>query len=51
MPLLLEAIGITVHTPITTPTTGNSERSLLARKVESAIFRFSYMSLLINSSH
>jgi hypothetical protein len=41
MPLMMEAIAITVQTPMTTPMTVRNERSLLERSVASAIFRFS----------
>ena len=41
MPLMMEAIAITVQTPMTTPTTVSAERSLLARSVPNAIIRFS----------
>jgi hypothetical protein len=41
MPLMIEAILMTVTTPMTTPITVNSERSLLPRRVLSAITRFS----------
>ena len=41
MPLMIEAIAITVQTPITTPITVSNERSLFARSVASAIIRFS----------
>jgi hypothetical protein len=32
MPLMIEAIAITVHTPMMTPTTVSTERSLFARR-------------------
>src|SRR5437588_2454498 len=41
---MIEAISITVTTPMITPMTVRNERSLLARKVPSAIQRFSVMS-------
>jgi hypothetical protein len=41
MPLMIDAISITVMMPITTPKTVRNERSLLARNVDRAIFRFS----------
>jgi hypothetical protein len=41
MPLMIEAMLMTVTTPMMTPMTVNSDRSLLARKVWSAIIRFS----------
>ena len=44
---MIAAISITVITPIMTPTTVRNERSLFARKVARAIFRFSKMSLRI----
>src|SRR5688572_21286849 len=47
-PLMIEDINITVMTPIITPTTVRKERSLFARKVAKAIFRFSKLSLRIN---
>src|SRR2546427_3047294 len=45
MPLIIEAMSITVTTPMITPITVRNERSLLARKVPRAIQRFSKMSL------
>src|SRR2546427_12135176 len=44
MPLIIEAMSITVTTPMITPITVRNERSLLARKVPRAIQRFSKMS-------
>src|SRR2546425_11010667 len=44
MPLIIEAMSITVTTPMITPMTVRNERSLLARKVPRAIQRFSKMS-------
>src|SRR5881296_1433971 len=44
IPLIIEAMSITVTTPMITPMTVRNERSLLARKVPSAIQRFSKMS-------
>jgi hypothetical protein len=41
MPLMIEAINITVIMPITTPKTVRNDRSLFARNVEIAITRFS----------
>ena len=41
MPLMIEAINITVMTPITTPNTVRNERSLLPSSVDNAILRFS----------
>src|SRR2546423_5234689 len=43
-PAMIEAISITVTTPIITPITVRNERSLFARKVASAIHKFSRMS-------
>ena len=43
-PAMIDAISITVTTPMITPMTVRNERSLLARKVPSAIQRFSVMS-------
>jgi hypothetical protein len=40
-PLMIDEMSITVITPIITPKTVKKERSLLLRKVASAIFRFS----------
>src|SRR3989454_3622698 len=45
MPLIIEAMSITVTTPMITPITVRNERSLFARKVPRAIQRFSKMSL------
>ena len=45
MPLIIEAIAITVQTPMTTPIMVKNERSLLARNVLSAIIRFSNISV------
>src|SRR6266700_1076741 len=44
MPLIIEAMSITVTTPMITPMTVRNERSLLARKVPRAIQRFSKIS-------
>src|SRR5438128_1284494 len=44
IPLIIEAMSITVTTPMITPMTVRNDRSLLARKVPSAIQRFSNMS-------
>jgi hypothetical protein len=41
MPLMIEAISITVMMPMTTPKTVRNERSLFARSVDRAILRFS----------
>jgi len=41
IPLMIEAINITVMMPITTPNTVRNERSLLLRRVAMAILRFS----------
>jgi len=41
MPLMIDAINITVMMPMTTPITVRNERSLLARSVDRAIMRFS----------
>src|SRR6267142_2849016 len=46
MPLMSEAISMTVITPMITPVTVRNERSLLARSVARANQRFSMMSLL-----
>ena len=43
-PAIIEAISITVTTPMMTPMTVRNERSLFARRVPSAIQRFSVMS-------
>src|SRR5437764_5369091 len=45
IPLIIEAMSITVTTPMITPTTVRNERSLFARSVPRAIQRFSKMSL------
>jgi hypothetical protein len=45
MPLMIDEISITVITPIITPRTVRKDLSLLARKVEIAILRFSKTSL------
>src|SRR6185369_13160972 len=44
MPLMIEAISITVTTPMITPMMVRNERILLARKVASASQRFSRIS-------
>src|SRR5438034_8688134 len=44
MPLIIEAMSITVTTPMITPITVRNERSLFARSVPRAIQRFSKMS-------
>src|SRR2546425_6799020 len=44
MPLIIEAMSITVTTPMITPMTVRNERSLFARSVPRAIQRFSKMS-------
>src|SRR5882724_4175418 len=46
IPLIIEAISITVTTPIITPMIVKNDRSLLARSVARASQRFSSMSLL-----
>src|SRR6185436_8889328 len=46
MPLMIEAISITVTTPMITPMIVRNERSLLSRSVARASHRFSRMSLL-----
>src|SRR5215468_8312234 len=43
-PAMIEAISITVTTPMITPMTVRNERSLLARRVPKAIQRFSRIS-------
>src|SRR5437660_8621526 len=48
IPLIIEAISITVTTPMITPMTVRNERSLLARRVPSANQRFSKISLRNN---
>src|SRR3954471_19277611 len=44
-PAMIEAISITVTTPIITPITVRNERSLLPRRVARAIHKFSKISL------